>query len=328
MLNGSLQKDNDKIRVSAQLVDALEGRFVWSDRYDRDVTDLFAVKDEITLKIVANIGAKLELGERDRMRSRETGNLEAWLLQREGYRTIQSFDAQSNVIGRALLERAIASDPGFATAYANLALTYRLDYQFGWVADRQAANQKAFELFNKALEIDPAHGPAMASLASWHLTKGDVKTAVEIAKKAVLLEPSDYFVHAVYGWTLIHANDAVKAVDELNQSLRLSPRGPDWVLFKLAEAHLVNGGVSEALRATKQLLERPPSSRANENLTRVIRALALHAAGDDKAARGEVELAVKAFPKRTVAIWAKQRPYADRKLQEEWSEVLKQLGMP
>ena len=244
------------------------------------------------------------------------------------YRTIQNFNAEENVVGRQLLEQAIAIDPLFATAYSNLALSYRLDSQFGWVEDRQAASKRALELYKKALEINPVHGPAMAGLASWHLSKGDVQTAVDVARQAVPLEPSDYFVHAIYGWSLIHAGDSKQAVAELELALRLSPRAPDWVVYKLAEAHLVGGEADRAAKVAKGLLDRPPSSPANRNLTHLIRALALDAMGQTEEARNEVAKAVEAFPKRSLAVWQKQRPYAEKKLQDAWSATLADLGMP
>ncbi len=328
ILRGSLQRQDNSIRVNTQLLDAIEGRYIWSDRYDREITDLFKVKDEITLQIVSNVGAQLELGERDRIRSRETASLDAWLLQREGYRTVQNFNAEDNMIGRRLLEQAIEIDPAFATAYANLALSYRLDYQFRWAKDREAALQKAFVLLQKALDINPQHGPAMASLASWYLVRGDADSAVETARRAVSLEPSDYFVHAIYGWALIHAGSAEHAVDELQLALRLSPNSPDWVIFKLAEAWLAQDNATEAAGIADGLLQRPPSSAGNRNLTLIIQALALQALGQTEAAREAASAAAESFPKRTVAVWGAQRPYANKTLQARWAETLRELGMP
>lgn len=328
VLKGNLQRDDDRIRVSAQLIDAIDGRFIWSERYDGEMTDLFAVKDEITLKIIANVGAKLELGDSDKLRSRETNNLDAWLLQREGWRAIQKLNAQDNAVGRGLLERAVELDPAFVTAYANLATSYRFDYQMRWVEDREAANEKAYEFHRAALAIDPDHGLATAAFASWYLVNGDLRRAVETASRAVTLEPNDYFVHAFYGMALVHTGDADKAVEELELSLRLSPRGPDWVVFKLAEAYLVQGDPGAAARVARELLDRPPSSSSNKNIAHINHALALHAMGRVEEARREIELAVDAFPKRTLAVWEQQRPYADEELQRAWSSTLRELGMP
>lgn len=327
VLTGSLQPFEDSVRVSVQLVDAIKGRYIWSERFDRDMTDLLSVKDEITLDIVANVGAELQLGERDKLRRRETDSLDAWLLQREGYRLVQNLNAEDNNIGRRMLERAIEIDPQFATAYANLAFSYRLDFQLGWVEDRQAANRKAFDLFSRALEIDPTHGPAMASLASWYMVQGDVETAMQIAGEAVLLEPSDYFVHAILGWTLIHNDNLPKAIEELELSLRLSPFGPDWVMYKISEAHLVAGDPQSAADAAENLLARPPSSLQNQNLAHLMYALALEALGEEDGARDQVVLAQKAFSKRTAEAWGKQRPYADPDVQAEWTAILHRLGM-
>jgi len=231
-------------------------------------------------------------------------------------------------VGRRLLERAITLDPRFATAYANLALSYKLDFQLGWVEDRQAALAKSRALFEQALAIDPEHGPATASLASWHLAVGDVATARRIARRAVELEPSDYFVHAIHGWTLMHSDAADEAVKELNLSLRLSPRGPDWVLYKLSEAYLIAGDATSAARVAKQLLDRPPPSTSTENLAHIMHALALDALGDTEAAKQAAAAAVAVFPKRTRAVWTRQRRYVDPAAQAALSATLEKLGMP
>ena len=328
VLTGSFQRAEEQLRINAQLIDAIDGRYVWSEQFDKGIADLFVIKDEITLEIIANIGAKLELGERDRVRSRETDSLDAWLLQREGYQTIQNFNRKDNQIGRDLLQRAIDIDPGFSTAYANLALTYRLESQMHWVSNREEAMQAAFDLLNRALEIDPEHGPAMASLASWYLVRGDVVAAHETATAAVPLEPSDYFVHAINGWAMMHVGQTGRAVDELELSLRLSPYGPDWVLYKLSEAHLVDGNPKAAADVAARLLARPPSSQSNRNLAHIMQALALAELGQEAEARRAAALAAEAFPQRTVTVWARQRPYADTDTQARWSEVLTSLGMP
>ncbi len=328
ILKGNMQRDNEKIRINAQLIDAIDGRFVWSDRYDRNLTDLFSVRDKITLKIIANVGAHLEYGESDKARSNETDSLDAWLLQREGWRLVMKLNQQDNIKGRKLLQQAIEIDPKYALAYANLGTAYRFDYQLHLSNDRQSAIKKAFDLYQKALDIDPANGLVMASFASWYLTTGDIEKAVKIASSAVELEPSNYFVHGFYGMALTHSGSVDKAIEELELSVRLSPRGPDWVLFKLSEAYLMDGNAKKAVVVAKSLLDRPPSSPSNKNIAHINHALALNELGRIEEARGEVSSAIQTFPKRTVAVWEKQRPYSNKELQENWSSVLKSLGMP
>ena len=127
---------------------------------------------------------------------------------------------------------------------------------------------------------------------------------------------------------LVHFGNAQKAIEELELSLRLSPRGPDWAVFKLAEAYLLEGNAGAAARTAKLLLDRPPSSQSNKNIAHINHALALSALGRTEEARREVALAIEAFPKRTIDVWTKQRPYADEKIQEAWSSTLRELGMP
>ena len=113
------------------------------------LSDLFDLKDEVTLKIIANVGAEQELGESDKIRSREIENLEAWLLQREGWRSVQKLNPQDNLQACSLLEQAIGLDPNFATTYTNLATSYRFDYQMRWVDDRESANSQGLRVANQ-----------------------------------------------------------------------------------------------------------------------------------------------------------------------------------
>ena len=328
VLEGSIQREGDSIRINAQLIDALSGAHIWSERYDRDMTDLFAVKDEVILSIVSNIGAELELGERDRVRANETDSLEAWLLQREGYRTVQKLTPADNVVGRRLLERAIELDPDFATAYANLALSYRLDGQLRWVEDREAAIQRAFVLYQRALEIDPNHGPAMASFASWHLGNGDVEAALEISRQAVSLEPSDYFTHAIYAWALAYSERPDLAIEEFGISVRLSPQAPAWVLGFFGEAYLIAGDPEMADRVAREMLGHPPASPTNKHWAHRNRALALDALGRTDDARAEVALATEADPRFRLSNWKANRPYGSATSTDVWVETLRRLGMP
>ena len=114
----------------------------------------------------------------------------------------------------------------------------------------------------------------------------------------------------------------------MSLALRLSPRAPDWVVYKLAEAYLVQGDADAAARVTAGLLARPPSSPSNKNLTLIIRALALDALNRTNEAEHAVATAVEVFPRRTLAVWTGQRPYADKAVQEAWSTRLRELGMP
>ena len=131
VLEGSVQRDGDQLRVNAQLIDALSGRHVWAEKFDRNITDFFAVKDEITLNVVSNISAELGVGEIDRATRRETDNLEAWSLWREGVGEYRKFTPESNASAIQLFLRAIELDPEFVMPLAYLGESHRMNAQAG-----------------------------------------------------------------------------------------------------------------------------------------------------------------------------------------------------
>ena len=193
---GSVQRDGDRLRVTAQLIDAIGGQHVWADRYDRDLNDLFAVKDDITLNIVSNISAELLEGERNRISRRETNSLEAWLLYRQGRDEILKFERESLMLARDLLERALDIDPGFVSALGFLGNTYRLEGRFGHTATPEASYETALEIFDRALAMDPDHPYTNSIKAAFLFDAGKIDLALEFAHRAVDLDPNDYITRA------------------------------------------------------------------------------------------------------------------------------------
>ena len=164
------------MRVTTQLIDAITGEHLWADRYDRNVGDLFAVKDDITLNIVANIGGELTLSNRDRLTRRQTESLEAWLLAREGVAHHVRFSPTDIDFAREKYEQALAIDPDFAVAMAWLADTYRVEGQFRYVEDPRTALETAREIIVQAMAIDEDLAVVQAVRGTVHLAHFDVDT--------------------------------------------------------------------------------------------------------------------------------------------------------
>ena len=147
VLEGSVQRDGDNMRVTAQLIDALSGQHIWADCYDRATTELFNVKDEITLNIVSNIGAEIVLGTTEVVSRRETDSLEAWLQLRQGLENVIKFTREANVVAREHLEKAIVIDPEFAAAHAWLGTAHRDLAMFGWSDEFDTELEQAFKFY-------------------------------------------------------------------------------------------------------------------------------------------------------------------------------------
>ncbi len=328
VLEGSVQRQGERMRVTAQLIDALSGAHVWADRYDRDMTDLFAVKDEITLNVVSNVGAELETGEFDRTLRSETDSLEAWLLVREGTVLLLRIRREDNLLARDRFERAIAIDPGFLTAHAQLGNTYRQEARAGWTDAPEEARAKALEILNQVLEKDPTHAFTYSILAVLYRDRRQSDLALEAATKAVELDPNNYMSHGVLAMALSNVGRPSEAIPEVKAAMRLSPVHPDWIRATLSNAYLRSGDLDQALKSLEAHLARPPTSPMFEANVRSHLALVYDAMGREQEARDQVARAVEVYPRTSISHWTLRIPQKEPSTMDGWAETWRRLGMP
>jgi tetratricopeptide (TPR) repeat protein len=326
VLEGFVRREGDNLEVTAQLIDAVEGVNLWGERYERAITDLFAVKDEITLNIVANIGAEVQSGERERIIARETTSLDAWLLYRQGRAALLNLSREELLKERQFLTRAIEIDPGFVTAYVSLATTHRLDGQLLNVDPPGPAFDRAMTILNQACALDPDHAGAHSALAFLYQAMGEIDMAVETSQKAFALNPNDFNNHAILGWNLNFAGRPAEALVALERATRLSPYYPDWVQAAIGDALLLNGDVPGALGAYQAELDRPPVSAFYEAWARRMMAIALDALGDEAGARIHVTRAAEVSD-RTITDMRAARPFKNPATIDAWMDTLRRLGM-
>ena len=156
VLEGSVQKSGDRVRITAQLIDALTGHHIWSEQYDRELKDIFALQDEITMRIMRGMRVELTEGEQARVwiRKGRTDNLKALEKNLQGLAFFRRGTKQDNDTARQLFEEAIALDPNFIWPYVSLGWTHWMDARFGWSESPAKSLQRAFELAQKALAMD------------------------------------------------------------------------------------------------------------------------------------------------------------------------------
>ena len=164
VLEGSVQKTENRVRISAQLIDAITGKYLWAERWDRDLADIFALQDEITKKIITSLNVTLLKGEDARRWAQSTDNLEAYLKFLEGTKIHQQNTKDSNLLGRQMLEEAIALDPNFLTAYAQLGVIHIVDAAYGWAESFDKSLKAAEELAHKALSLDDSFAGAYVTI--------------------------------------------------------------------------------------------------------------------------------------------------------------------
>jgi len=181
VLEGSIQKSEDRVRITAQLIDAITGKHLWAERYDRDLKDLFALQDEITMKIIGALRVKLTEGERTNIAVAGTDNLHAYLKLMQASKQIQRWNKEGNALCRKFAEEAIALDPNYADAYLELSATYLMDMMYGTTESPEQSLKKAEELVQKAISLRGGFASARAFLGRIPLLSFHKRNGIPIA---------------------------------------------------------------------------------------------------------------------------------------------------
>jgi adenylate cyclase len=249
VLEGSILKSGDQIRITSQLIDALTGGHIWSERYDRDFKDLFDLIDEITQKVVIALQVKLTHGEQASMWYSSTRNLEAW-------GPFYHYSKESNAKAREFFERAIEIDPEYAHAIVMLAMTHIIDARLGFTDSRVESLKRAVELAKKATALVD-NDPLVHTLWEFiYLIRGQHDKAVEEGRKSIALAPNDAEVHALFGHVLMFSGIFEESVEMCEKAIRLHPYSPLYYLQYLMEAYRWIGRYDESLALSEQLIER------------------------------------------------------------------------
>lgn len=225
VVQGSVRRADERIRVTAQLIDAQSGENVWNQTYDRQVQDVFELQDEISATIAASLVGDLTHAELGRAQQRGTRNLEAWSLYELGIQHFFRLKLKETVEARALFDQAVALEPKFATALAYLSATYSWEVQLGSGGSPQDKLTLAVETARRAVELDPRDPMAHVALAFAFNMSGDARNGLASAQRAVDLNPSSPMGWASLGWAKLMAGDPKGSIAANEQSIRLDPQG-------------------------------------------------------------------------------------------------------
>jgi len=260
VLEGSVRKAGNRVRVTAQLIDSRDGGHVWASRFDRDLTDIFAVQDELTREIVAALKLKLTLGEQDRLAHRRGVNVEAFELFLRGREQAWSSTRISNIAARGLLERAIAIDPGYAAAHARIAMTHVLDYANGFTSDPEQSLRTGLELAQRVVGMDEEEPAGHFALGIAYLWSRELDRAQAEAQRGLALSPNSVELLMLMAHVQIFSGDPAGALETLDAANRLDPHYPEIALQFLADARFSLGEYGQAIAAIEQRLARNSQS--------------------------------------------------------------------
>jgi adenylate cyclase len=322
VLEGSVQRSENRIRITAQLIDALTGNHLWAERYDRDLKDVFAVQDEITMKILISMRVKLTEGEQD-LKGKRPRNLEAYLRVLQALEYIQRFNIESNIMGKQLAEEAIVLDPEFARAYHCLAGTHMMDVWLGSSKSPKESLDKAVELTQKAISLDSKDGRPYAQLGYLYAMKKDYEKAIAEGEKAVALDPGGADAHAWLGQSLNLADKPNEAIPVFEKAIRLNPNGPTWYFLNYGNSLRYMGQYQEAIVQYKKALRVAP----NNVLAHIPLAATYSLLGRDVEARAEAEEVLRINPKFSLEHFAKTLPLKNQAQIDRYIEALRKAGL-
>ena len=324
VLEGSLQKSGAKVRISAQLVDAISGYHLWSETYDRDLADIFALQDEIALNVTTALQIVLTQGEVARIRQRGTTNLRAWLLVNQSFEHLMRFSREGNAQARKLAEEALALDPGYTEAYVRLARTHLSDFQIGASPNPAASLERSIELAQQALALDDSYPDTYILLSAIYLFLKRHDDAELAISKALDLSPSHMLAKAHLGMILTYGGRPEAAINVFKEAMRLSPTYPDWFLSELARAYFLTGRYDEAIEALQRRLQHDPNS--GEAL--VLLAASESAAGRLDKARSALARYLEPRPFYTLSHYARGEFYKNPDDLNPVLDALRKAGLP
>jgi adenylate cyclase len=223
VIEGSVRKAGNRVRITAQLIDATSGRHVWADRYDRDLADIFDLQDEMTQTIAGTVEPELSAAERERALRKPPDNLDAWETFQRGLWHLWHFSKSDFVDAQRVLRRAQELDPGFATAFAYESYCHFLDVMLGFSEAPEESLSTAISLATEALAIDDKDPMAYFALGRVHSLRGKHDVSVSELETAIALNPSFAQAYHGLGSVLLFSGRLEEAAEALDKAMRLSP---------------------------------------------------------------------------------------------------------
>ncbi|WP_308342249.1 adenylate/guanylate cyclase domain-containing protein [Roseobacter insulae] len=318
-VDGTVRKAGSRIRITLQLLDALQDRTIWGDQYNRNVEDIFDLQDEITQIIVSATAARIEATERERMRLLPPANLMAYGFVLKGHRHVLKYTQPEVRQARDLYEHAIGSDARYARAYAAKSRTFNLDWRYDWAEKPEIALDDALSFAREAIDLDESDARGFGELGFAHLYRKEHDAAINAYDRALKLNPNDADLMSDMADALAHMGRSEEAVELLHKAMRLNPFYPDQYIWHLGGAYFNLKRYEEAIN-TIQKMQNPTEGR------RILAASYGHL-GKLKEARAQAELVRQAHPNFSVDRWASVQPDKFEEDVQHFLDGLKRAGL-
>jgi adenylate cyclase len=324
VLEGSVRKSGNRVRITAQLIDAMTGNHLWAERYDRDLKDIFALQDEITMKILIAMQVKLTEGDQARLYGKGTDILEAYLKFLLGRQYLENLNRESNALAQQVLGEAIELDPGYGEAYTHLAVTHFLDAGLGFSKSPGNSLANAIDLAQKAIELDDSEANPHSILGLLLTMRGEYEKALAEGERAVELNPNSADAHARLAITLNSSGRREEAIVSFKQAIRLNPIPPVYYLFQMGLAYAMVERYEEALAVSEKAVLREPDNL----MARICLAGSYALSGRREEALVEAAEVIRISPKFSLEHVSKTWPFKNQADKDRFLEALRRAGLP
>ena len=322
VLEGSVRRAGEKIRISAQFIDATRGHHLWAERYDREMKEILGLQDEIALRIMTSLHVKLQKDDA-RVMGRGVKNLDAYLKAMEGWQSLHRGTKDDNTLARKLAQEAIALDPDYARGYNLLANTHVRDVWDGRAKSPGDSLKSAIELTQKAIALDPADDNSRSFLAYLYAMTRQWDKGFPEVEQALVLQPNSPEALYYLGCFLFLASKPEEAIPLFKESIRLNPFAPAGHFRFLSGAYCQIRQHEEAIEVAKIAVQRAPESHASYlQLTAV-----LSAGGRDEEARVAAAKVLQINPKFSVEKYAGALAFKDRSHLDYMVDALRKAGL-
>jgi adenylate cyclase len=330
LLEGSVQKASDRMRINIQLIDAVTGNHLWAEIYDRKLEDVFAVQDEITRNIVTEMGVKLGYGEVVRTLRHATDNYEALGYYYQADKLYQQQDKESNIQAQEMLMKAIKLDPKFARAFAFLGWLRLIETRFGWSKNPTASIKQAEELANQALAIDDKVYSAYCVLSHIYAHTRLYDQSIEAGKQAVECEPNNAVAFWALANTMILADRPGEGLVQIRKAMRLCPYPPSYFLSVAGHANYLTGRFEAAITEYKKYLKQQQEGTQARIVWLWLIASYMEM-GREKGAKAEVKKLVVQNPNLSIEAYTKgikRTPFKNYAFLDRQIDHLRKAGLP
>ena len=327
VLEGSVQKSQDRIRVLVQLIDAIKGVHLWSERYDKDLKDIFALQDEIARHVMTSLQVKLTEGDYASGVAGTTSNLKAlecfWRAEERFFK----FSKEDNAAARTWAKKAIELDPNFAGAWAILGFIHFSDAMFGYAKSPAQSIKLAEECGQKAVSIDDASAKGHGCLARTRNVQGRYDEAVEHGEKGLAVNPNDPGMMVILATVIQSVGRFDEAITLIKKAMRMAPYYPAFWLDRIALAHLSTGRYKEAIEACELMLDRSRKGEVNPFFAHLFLAEAYAGLGQIGKAKAQAEEVLKIKPGFSMEGEKLLAAYKDPVHKERHFTLLREAGL-